>query len=400
MHEAMSPDVPDADHHAPDDPGQRCSPADAADLAAIGELLRAPQQLDGVTRSLTRPHRRVLVSRDDRAAVQGVVVVEGTPDVDGLGEIILLAGDGQDRLRAAAATSVGDMGCSGLRDERGEVVAVPDPGPDLTARFLRAAAIAANSAEVAAGSAAGHGPTARKADGSVSAVADEAADASSAAILGTLGIPMLSEERDDIGLADPSAPWLVVDPIDGTGNYLAGLPPWAFAAGLVADGRPLAGYVMDLSSGRRWWGAVGRGAFRDGRPITPRAGATLIVPTPPAGGSAIVPEGYRRIRITGCTAVDLCLVAAGSAGAWHDLDREGTHVHDVAASLGVLAAAGGVALDPEGEDLRLTPDTAGLIRFAAAADRDSAASLVAAFREPSDRPRPPAGRRVTGRGRG
>ncbi len=137
---------------------------------------------------------------------------------------------------------------------------------------------------------------------------------------------------------------------------------------------------MDLSSGRRWWGAAGRGAWRDGHVVAPQPGATVVVPTPPPGGAAPVPEGFRRLRITGCTAVDLCLVADGSAGAWHDLDRAGTHVHDVAGALGVLAGAGGVVLDPDGEPLPLRPDTETLIRFVAAADEDTARRLVAAHR--------------------
>jgi 3'(2'), 5'-bisphosphate nucleotidase len=91
-----------------------------------------------------------------------------------------------------------------------------------------------------------------------------------------------------------------------------------------------------------------------------------------------VPATARRIRVTGCTAVEICLVADGSAAAWHDLDRSGTHVHDVAGGLAVLAAAGGVALTVDGEPLLLRPDTEEKIRFAAAATADIARELVAA----------------------
>jgi 3'(2'), 5'-bisphosphate nucleotidase len=53
-------------------------------------------------------------------------------------------------------------------------------------------------------------------------------------------------------------------------------------------------------------------------------------------------------------------------------------VHDVAGGLAVLAAAGGVALTPDGAPLRLRPDTETLIRFAAAATEDAARELTAA----------------------
>ena len=52
--------------------------------------------------------------------------------------------------------------------------------------------------------------------------------------------------------------------------------------------------------------------------------------------------------------------------AWHDLDRSGTHVHDVAGALAVLLAAGGVALTSDGEPLLLHPDTERRIRLVAA----------------------------------
>ncbi|MDP9430597.1 MAG: inositol monophosphatase, partial [Actinomycetota bacterium] len=121
-----------------------------------------------------------------------------------------------------------------------------------------------------------------------------------------------------------------------------------------------------------------RGTTRDGVPVGPRPGPTVVVSTAPPGGVVVVPAGARRVRVTGCTAIDLCLVADGSAGAWHNLDRSGTHVHDVAGGLALLAAAGGVALTPDGEPLVLRPDTETLIRFAAGTP-DVARELLRAF---------------------
>ncbi|CAN5118049.1 hypothetical protein BH23ACT9_BH23ACT9_15160 [soil metagenome] len=354
--------------------------ATAADLDGLSALLASLGREEGmnvITRALVMASARVVVHSSPDGMVEGVLVVHDLDGPHGEARVLLYGGEGRKGLIADAARLVGDMGCDVLVDDDGTRHVVPESGGSLAARFIRLAARAANAANLAAATTAGIGTTHTKDDGSISAAADAAADTDAAAILADLGVPMLSEERADVALDDPTAPWLVVDPIDGTGNYRAGLPPWAFAAGLVQDGRPLAGYVMDLSSGRRWWGVVGAGAFRDGHRIEPQAGATLIVPTPPTGAAATVPDGYRRIRITGCTAIDLCLVADGSAGAWHDLDRDGTHVHDVAGALGVLAAAGGVVRDPSGAELPLPPDTAGLIRFVAAADAPSADHLVA-----------------------
>jgi 3'(2'), 5'-bisphosphate nucleotidase len=104
----------------------------------------------------------------------------------------------------------------------------------------------------------------------------------------------------------------------------------------------------------------------------------VVVPTAPPGGAVPVPSTARRLRITGCTAVDVCLVADGSAAAWHNLDRRGTHVHDVAGGLAVLAAAGGVAVTADGGELLLEPHTDDLIRFVAAGTREDAEALRAA----------------------
>ncbi|PZF68309.1 histidinol phosphatase [Curtobacterium sp. MCPF17_047] len=52
----------------------------------------------------------------------------------------------------------------------------------------------------------------------------------------------------------------VVDPIDGTANYLRGVPVWATLIALAVDGRPVLGVVSAPALGRRWWAAEGLGA--------------------------------------------------------------------------------------------------------------------------------------------
>ena len=71
-------------------------------------------------------------------------------------------------------------------------------------------------------------------------------------------------------------------------------------------------------------------------------------------------------------------MADGSAAAWHDLDREGSHVHDVAGGLAILLAAGGVALTPDGEPVLLAADSDARIRFVAASGDAAARDLLAA----------------------
>ena len=85
----------------------------------------------------------------------------------------------------------------------------------------------------------------------------------------------LSEETED----DPSRlqkrhVW-VVDPIDGTRAYLAGLPEWAVSAALVSDGRPVVGALYAPVTDELFLSIAGGGATLNGAPIKASAGAAL-----------------------------------------------------------------------------------------------------------------------------
>jgi histidinol-phosphatase len=60
--------------------------------------------------------------------------------------------------------------------------------------------------------------------------------------------------------ASPKREW-IIDPIDGTANYLRGVPIWATLIALRVDGELVLGVVSAPALGRRWWAAAGSGAF-------------------------------------------------------------------------------------------------------------------------------------------
>ncbi|MDR0836890.1 MAG: histidinol phosphatase [Propionibacteriaceae bacterium] len=66
------------------------------------------------------------------------------------------------------------------------------------------------------------------------------------------------EEMDDTGYGPRR--W-VIDPIDGTHNYMRGVPVWATLIGLMIDGEVRVGVVSAPSLGRRWWASEGTGAY-------------------------------------------------------------------------------------------------------------------------------------------
>lgn len=55
----------------------------------------------------------------------------------------------------------------------------------------------------------------------------------------------------------------IIDPIDGTANFMRGIPIWATLISLVIDGVPEVGVVSAPGLNRRWWGATGQGAYLD-----------------------------------------------------------------------------------------------------------------------------------------
>jgi myo-inositol-1(or 4)-monophosphatase len=89
------------------------------------------------------------------------------------------------------------------------------------------------------------------------------------------GIGWLSEESaDDPARLDARLVW-IVDPIDGTRGYIAGLPDWAVSAALVKDGRPIAACLFAPVTDEFFMAVAGNGATRNGEPITVTPGAEL-----------------------------------------------------------------------------------------------------------------------------
>lgn len=72
---------------------------------------------------------------------------------------------------------------------------------------------------------------------------------------------------EEFGADQPGGTRWILDPIDGTKNYLRGVPVWATLIGLERDGAVVAGVVSAPALHRRWWAARGEGSFVNGRRI-------------------------------------------------------------------------------------------------------------------------------------
>src|SRR5256886_4619942 len=102
------------------------------------------------------------------------------------------------------------------------------------------------------------------------------------------GIPVVGEEFGaDVGWAEAEYRW-VVDPVDGTANYVAGVPWCAYSLALVDAAGPVVGVVADPYRGQIYAAARGRGARANGQRVSPphrtsTAGAIVCTQLPPHG---------------------------------------------------------------------------------------------------------------------
>ncbi len=174
------------------------------------------------------------------------------------------------------------------------------------------------------------------------------------------GIPVLSEEdaRDAAPDRSGGAQW-IVDPLDGTVNFIQGIPVFAVSIGLVEDGQPQLGVIHAPALGQTFWGAPGAGVFDGKRPVSVSATPLLeeaIVATGFAYGRNELEddnfENVRRIGLTarglrrmGAAAVDLAYVASGRLDGFWELHLK---PWDVAAGAALIRAAGGRVSDARG----------------------------------------------------
>ena len=108
----------------------------------------------------------------------------------------------------------------------------------------------------------------RKPDLTPVSEADEAVEQAIRARLGEArpDHAVVGEEYGQDGDADAEWRW-IVDPIDGTKNYVRGMPVWATLIALQRGGEVVLGVVSAPALGRRWWAERGGGAFADGAPM-------------------------------------------------------------------------------------------------------------------------------------
>ena len=162
----------------------------------------------------------------------------------------------------------------------------------------------------------------------------------------------------------------IVDPLDGTTNYLHGFPAYAVSIGALVDGVIAAGVVIDIPRGECYTAVRNGGAFRDGAPIRVSAitdparsliatGVPFRKPDQIARYLEQLPKVLATtsgIRRAGAAAIDLAHVACGRVDAFWELRLA---PWDVAAGILLVREAGGVVTDYDGAPS--VPAFAGLV---------------------------------------
>ena len=173
----------------------------------------------------------------------------------------------------------------------------------------------------------------------------------------------LGEEGTLIEGKDPTRRW-IVDPLDGTTNFLHGMPHWAVSIGLEHKGEIVAGVVYDPAKDEMFYAEKGAGCWLNDSKRLRVSGRTKMIESVfatgvPFGGAADLPATLQDlarlmpacagVRRWGAAALDLAYVAAGRyEGYW----ERGLNAWDIAAGILLVREAGGlVGPIREGQDM-------------------------------------------------
>jgi myo-inositol-1(or 4)-monophosphatase len=196
----------------------------------------------------------------------------------------------------------------------------------------------------------------RKAGGDPVTAADHAINAALHACLPRDGEAWLSEESaDDDRRLRADRVW-IVDPLDGTREFVTGLPEWCISVGLVENGQPIVGGIRNPATGETIIGAIGAGVTCNGQQVQPRGLTDLAAAEILASRSEFergewgrfTAQGLR-VRPLGSVAYKLALVAAGLTDVTWTLVPKSEW--DVAAGVALVKASGADVWIPTGEPL-------------------------------------------------
>jgi len=186
----------------------------------------------------------------------------------------------------------------------------------------------------------------------IKAIADAVLEKDILQALASTGLPILSEESGHIPSQQQSNYRFIVDPLDGTFNFVKGLGPSAVSIALWKDQEPVFGVIYSLMERQLVWGGAGMGAYSNDRRISVsdtsnQSQASICTGFPvrfDLTSDRAMQDFWRRVRpyakvrMLGSAAVSLLHVAQGSADVYSE---QSIMLWDVAAGLAIVEGAGG-----------------------------------------------------------
>ena len=167
---------------------------------------------------------------------------------------------------------------------------------------------------------------------------------------------MVTEESGEIVGDDPSYKW-VIDPLDGTFNYMHGLPHWAISIALKKNGEVVAAVTYDPVKNEMFWAEKGCGAYLNDRKIRVsnrnRLGDLLVSSGNLSGVSKSLTQSTRK---SGSMTLDMAYLAAGRIDVLYSAPN--SNEWDIAAGMLLIKEAGGVLLDKSGHPIHSEEDLA------------------------------------------
>ena len=174
------------------------------------------------------------------------------------------------------------------------------------------------------------------------------------------GSVFIGEEHNSSAILGSDPTW-IIDPLDGTTNYLHGLPVFSISVALWKDGGVRVGYVYCPVWDEMYYAAMGQGAFKNGNPIrvseTSEAKHSLLATGFPYYEFSKTPQYLRLLdelmrsthglRRMGSAAIDLAFTAEGRFDGFYEM---GLAPWDVAAGALLVSEAGGIISDFSGGD--------------------------------------------------
>ena len=205
-----------------------------------------------------------------------------------------------------------------------------------------------------------------KADGSPVTAADEAAEVIICNGLKRFApnVPVISEEHAAREKPKPitGGSYFLVDPLDGTREFIAGRDEYTINIALMTDGAPLLGIICAPALGIFWRGVVGRGADRILATDTDVPTPIRTRPRPASEAVVVVSRSHLEARtksyvdglpgaklVQSGSSIKFCRLAEGAADVYPRLAP--THDWDIAAGHAILKAAGGSVTAPDGTPL-------------------------------------------------